>query len=613
MTTQQNGSPEGLMHDCDVAIIGGGPTGTTLGSLLKKYNPNLRVVILEKAKFPRDHVGESQLPGVSQVLDEMGCWDKVEAVGFPIKIGASYTWGKDNDRWDFDFYPVEHWKDEARPARYLGQRLKTAFQVDREIYDNILYEHAKAMGVDVRDETGVEQVLHQGDRITGFKLTNGEVLTATHYVDGSGAIGFLKRAMGVSSWEPTELRNIAIWDYWRNAEWAVEIGVGATRVQVRSLPYGWIWFIPLGPDRTSVGLICPADYYKDSGMTVEELYRKALSEQEDISGLMESATSEGKLQSCKDWSHLADRLIGENWFICGEAAGFADPILAAGLNLAHGSARDLAYTILEIEKGVISPEWLRNRFDERNRRNIGQHIRFAQYWYAANGCFDDLKEHCQSIAREAGLSLTPEDAWRWLSQGGFASESPGLPLLGSFDIGSARSVIDLFNKHDREMAMEIDKANVFRLDLEGAVLDVMGVPEGGRIKIVDCYKRDERLLPLHKWYGIVHDALLYSNDLARILTYFKARIQVLPIPIDQRPLALDLAMQTLETLILDGWVKTSLDPSRPRLQRESAGNIIRSAADSDRALAERDGGDHAAHNAAKNAAKNAANGEAARS
>jgi len=582
-------SPNGVLHDYDVAIIGGGPAGSTVGTLVKKYNPELRVVILEKAKFPRDHVGESQLPGVSAVLDEMGCWDKVEAAGFPIKIGASYTWGRSNDRWDFDFYPVEHWKDEPRPARYDGQRLKTAFQVDRAIYDDILLRHAQETGVEVRETVGVTEVVRKGDRVKGLKLSTDEELTATHYVDATGSVAFLKRAMGVTSWEPKELRNIAIWDYWRNAEWAVEIGVGATRVQVRSLPYGWIWFIPLGPERTSVGLICPAEHYKASGMSPEELYKKALSEQEDIRRLMTNATSEGALQSCKDWSNLSDRLVGDNWYICGEAAGFADPILAAGMNLAHQSARDLAYTILEMERGVISPEWLRNRYDERNRRNIGQHIRFAQYWYAANGCFQDLKEHCQAIAGEAGLSLSPDDAWRWLSQGGFASETPGLPLLGSFDIGSAREVLDLFNDSGKQMAMEIDKANVFTLDLEGANLDVMGIPEAGRIRIVDCYKRDDRVLPLFRWYEVVHDALQYSNDLAKILNYFKARIQVLPIPLDQRPLALDLAMQTLETMILDDWVKASLDPARPTLNRQSAGNIIRSGADSDRALVERGG------------------------
>ena len=142
-----------------------------------------------------------------------------------------------------------------------------------------------------------------------------------------------------------------MWDYWTNAEWAVEIGVGATRIQVRSLPYGWIWFIPIGPTRTSIGLVCPAEYYKDAGLSAEELYHKSLQLQPDIYKLLRHATARGEVVTCRDWSHLADRIIGENWFLCGEAAGFADPILSAGMTLAHHSARDAAYTILEYRRG----------------------------------------------------------------------------------------------------------------------------------------------------------------------------------------------------------------------------------------------------------------------
>ena len=78
----------------DVAIIGGGPGGATTGTLLKKYNAGLRVLILEREQFPRDHVGESQLPPISPILHEMGCWDKVEAANFPIKIGGTFRWGQ---------------------------------------------------------------------------------------------------------------------------------------------------------------------------------------------------------------------------------------------------------------------------------------------------------------------------------------------------------------------------------------------------------------------------------------------------------------------------------------------------------------------------------------
>ena len=80
------------MSEYDVAIIGGGPAGSTLGTLLRKYDGDLSVLILERERFPREHVGESQLPPISAILDEMGCWDKIEAANFPVKIGATYRW-----------------------------------------------------------------------------------------------------------------------------------------------------------------------------------------------------------------------------------------------------------------------------------------------------------------------------------------------------------------------------------------------------------------------------------------------------------------------------------------------------------------------------------------
>ena len=406
----------------DVVIIGGGPGGSTAASLLRKYNPALRVLILEKARFPRDHVGESQLPAIGSILNEMGVWEKVEQAGFPIKIGASYTWGRNNDRWDFDFYPVEEWRDEPRPAMYTGQRLHTAFQVDRALYDDLLLKHAESLGAEARQETHVVEILREGDRVTGLRLECGEIVTGRHYIDASGTVGILRRAMGVEVRVTNELRNIAVWEYWRNAEWAVEIGVGATRVQVRSLPYGWIWFIPLGPDRTSVGLITPAEHYKKTGLSPEEIYLKALEEQPEIASLVRNATRENNLQSCKDWSQLAERVVGENWFLVGEAAGFADPILAAGMSLAHSSAREAAYTILELDRAELDPAWLRERYDRRNRTNIEQHIRFAQYCTPPTAASPTCRTTAPTSPRKP-----------------VSSSSPGRRGAGSARAGSRRS------------------------------------------------------------------------------------------------------------------------------------------------------------------------------
>ena len=103
----------------DVAIIGAGPGGATLGGFLRKYDPTIRVAIFERELFPRDHVGESQLPLIGRILDELGVWNDVEAADFPIKVGATYRWGKTDDLWDFHFIPNGELTDEARPAKFL--------------------------------------------------------------------------------------------------------------------------------------------------------------------------------------------------------------------------------------------------------------------------------------------------------------------------------------------------------------------------------------------------------------------------------------------------------------------------------------------------------------
>ena len=137
--------------ETDVAIIGGGPSGSTCASLILKYAPDMKVTVVEKEKFPRDHVGESQLPVVGAVLNEMGVWDKVEAANFPLKIGVTLRWGKESTLWDFDFAGPDETKDLPRPGKYEGVRKQIAFQVDRAVYDEILLDQAKAKAAKAKE------------------------------------------------------------------------------------------------------------------------------------------------------------------------------------------------------------------------------------------------------------------------------------------------------------------------------------------------------------------------------------------------------------------------------------------------------------------------------
>ncbi|MFG0273958.1 MAG: NAD(P)/FAD-dependent oxidoreductase [Phycisphaerales bacterium] len=552
--------------EVSVCIAGGGPAGATCGALLRKYNPDVSVLIVEKATFPRDHVGESQLPGCAHVCHEMGCWDEIEAAGFPIKIGASYTWGANKEIWDFDFVDPNAFPDMPRPGKFEGVRRQTAFQVDRAKYDEILLNQAAKLGCEVVQGVQVTEVERDGDRIVSLGLSDGRRVNARHYVDATGAPAVLRRAMGVESFAPKELRNIAVWGYWENAEWAVNIGVGGTRVQVRSLPYGWIWFIPLGPTRTSIGLIVPTEHYKASGKRPEELYHEAIRQETSIAPLIKNARMQGETHSIKDWSHLADRLVGENWWLIGESAGFADPILAAGMLVAHNSGRDLAYTLNEMERGELDSGWLRTRFNERHRRNIWQYIRFAQFWYAANGCFTDLQEQCAKIAGEGGLKLDPKQAWRWLSQGGFAIDEVIRPSLGSYDVFAARDILGAFLGGDRTPVFQ--KYNVFTLNLHGAEPDVIGDLKEGRIIPTRCLRKGKSTLPLAGYYGNMVRILQQTQDITTVEGMIRSLVP--NVSRAQQDAVLQTHMAVLEVMVQEGWVLTKTDKKRPFLRMRAA-------------------------------------------
>jgi flavin-dependent dehydrogenase len=553
----------------DVVIIGGGPAGSTCGALIKKYAPSLSVLLLERETFPRDHIGESQLPLVSRVLDEMGVWNEVEAANYPVKIGATYRWGNDDTLWDFHFLPNGEFADEERPAPYRGQRLATAFQVDRSSYDDILLKHAEKMGCLVRQGTKVRSANHRDDQVAGLVLESGEEVTGRYYVDATGHVGFLRRALGVSVTEPSNLKNVAFWDYWRNAEWAVKIGVGGTRIQIMSLGYGWIWFIPLGPDRTSIGFVCPAEYYKRSGLSPQDLYRKAIQDEPRIRGLLQNATPEGKFEGTKDWSFVADRLAGKNWFLVGESSGFADPILSAGLTLTHVGAREAAYTLVELLREAngspkLEESWLKAEYETQNRGRVLQHIRFADYWYTANSNFSELKEFTREIAKDAGLVYDADRAWQWLGTGGFVETEDGTAGLGGYSIGAVNDILVRLMEVKPPTEMPQSGASGFTLNLEGALRTRAAFYENGEIRPVDTFVRGKKRLRLQGPAGWLAMAYSRSNRVDNAMQFLRG---VVPGKnVDQIPDFWKLINNSMDAMVRDGWLVRKDVPAAPALK-----------------------------------------------
>ncbi|MBS1708527.1 MAG: tryptophan 7-halogenase [Armatimonadetes bacterium] len=548
------------MLKSDVAIIGGGPAGSTIGAFIKKYRPEMDVAIFERERFPRDHVGESHLPAISAILNEMGVWDKVEAADFPIKVGATFKWGSRNDLWHTDFLLAETFQDLPRPNTFQGQRTRTAFQVDRSIYDKILLDHALELGCKVFEETSVKSVVREGDRVTALEVDNGVgSVEARYFVDASGDSGLLRRAMDIPVDAPTALRNIAIYKYWQNAEWAVTLGRGATRIQIMSLGWGWMWFIPITPTRTSVGLVLPAGYYKEAGKSVSEIYEQAIREEPLIAGLLAEATPEPEITATKDWNFIADRLCGENWFLSGDCCGFADPILSAGMTLAHTSARKVAFTIMELERGEVDPAWLKFQYDDGHRAQIRHHMQFADFWYSSNGHFKDLKDYCREIADTAGVNLDPETAFQWLATGGFTIDEPGVAAALTYRVSGLKVLAT--NMGVAAPEWELTKTNSYKLDLTGVKKDVFARYLEGRVAKIPCLKRGPKILPIVDVFKHLLNALHRNTDSIKILEEtVNAMATQDGIGMHDAPL---LAIEGIEALLLEGWIKGTVNPDRP--------------------------------------------------
>ncbi len=562
------------MKNLDVAIIGGGPGGSTCGGMLAKYAPELSVGIFERETFPRDHVGESQLPPISSILNELGCWDAMEAANFPIKIGATYRWGNSNKLWDFEFMPMDAYREEQRPRPWTSQAKQLALQVDRARYDKILLDHAQETGCKVFQPAQVRKVETEGDKVTGLVLADGTEVTARWYIDASGASALLRRAMSIEIDLPTKLQNIAFWDYWENTEWATRFPGGGTRVLVLSIGTGWIWFIPLGPTRTSIGFVCPRDHFKSSGLSKEDIYLQALAQEPLIAELTENATRDGEVRGTKDWSFVTERAAGENWFLVGEAAGFADPILAAGLTLTQTSAREAAYSIIAMSRGKHDRDWLLKSYDDNQRTRIRQHIRFADFWYSANGNFTDLQAYTSEIAQDAGLELDPQRAFQWLGTGGFTHDVLGQVGIGGLDLAGTRQIAQRFVGGQAEW--QVSRYNRFRLNTKGARVIEVPAYSDGEIRPIKTFVRGNKRLPLYGLFSVVHKALKGGRDLVG---------QILPAMQQHAAesgqhmapqLVIHHLMQTLELMTNDGWVTCDLDPTRPKinLATPDEGHII---------------------------------------
>ena len=229
------------MPNPPIIVIGGGPAGSCVSTLLARRG--YPVMLLERERFPRAHVGESLLPASIPILEDLGALDAVERAGFVVKRGATMVWGTDRQPWSWYFSET----NASNPHSY---------QVWRPEFDAILLHNARRAGVDVREGCSATGVIFDDAGTAVAVRCDETTLPAQFVVDASGQGGLLARQLGLRQWDDF-FRNLAVFAYYQGGERLP--GPDDGNILIESQPGGWLWNIPLREGWSSVGAVVDAE------------------------------------------------------------------------------------------------------------------------------------------------------------------------------------------------------------------------------------------------------------------------------------------------------------------------------------------------------------------
>ena len=207
---------------------------------------------------------------------------------------------------------------------------------------------------------------------------------------------------------------------------------------------------------------------------------------------------------------------------------------------------------------TVREDWLKSLRCEP-ASTCPQHIRFADFWYSANGQFSDLREQCVRIADESGLKLTPEAAWRWLAQGGFANDFVDKANFGTFDLSSMKHVMGFVM--GQQLEWKLSDVNVVKLNLRNAEKITLPKFENGAIQSIDCYERAGRRLPVTGIYQTLIDILQQTSDLQEVMDLLRKRYGRSAGAVGN----FNVAVQTLEAMLEETWVTRKLNNNKNRV------------------------------------------------